>query len=320
MSKGYRSRHGSLAFHPRKRAKRIYPSVKVFLPGEKPCLAGFAGYKAGMTTVIATDNYDKSPSYGQQITIPCTVLECPSLVLFGLRAYKKTPYGLIAFSEIYAEKLDKNLERAVNIPKKKKDSLKKIESGLADVSEIRGLLHTVPAKIGLKKTPEVFEMPILGKVQDAWNWGKERLGKEVKISEFFRDGDFINIVAITKGKGTQGPVKRFGIKIQIRKCKRHRRHPGTIGQWNPSKTMWTVPMAGQMGFQQRTEQNKRILKIGSGKEITRRPFQNYGIVADDCVLIKGSVAGPANRLIMIRKAIREQRKIPVPSIVKVGLE
>lgn len=319
MSKGHRPRRGSLAFHPRKRAKRIYSSVKIFKQEDKPCIGGFAGYKAGMTTVIATDNYDKSPSYGQQITIPCTVLECPPLVLFGLRAYKKTPYGSNAFSEIYADKLDKNLERVINIPKKKKDSLKKIEAGLADISEIRGLFHTVPAKIGLKKTPEVFGMQILGNPQEAWAWGKERLGKEIKAGDLFKSGDFIDVIAVTKGKGTQGPVKRFGIKIQIRKCKRHRRHPGAIGSWNPSKTCWTVPMAGQMGFQRRTEQNKRIIKIGSGKELLKQPFQNYGIVADECILIKGSVAGSANRLVMIRKALREQKSTPLPSITQIGL-
>lgn len=319
MAKGYRPRRGSLAFHPKGRAKRIYPTVTVFKTEDKPCLGGFAGYKAGMTTVVATDNYEKSPSYGQQITIPCTVLECPALILFGLRAYKKTPYGLSAFSEVYAEKLDKHLGRVMTIPKKRKDNLKKIESDLANVAEVHALIHTVPSKIRLKKTPEVFEMPIQGKIQDAWNWGKERLGKELKAGEIFKDGEYVDIVAITKGKGTQGPVKRFGIKIQIRKNKGHRRFPGTIGQWHPAKTMWTVPMAGQLGFQRRTEYNKRIVKMGNGKELLQKPFQHYGFVTDDCILLKGSVAGHRNRLIMLRKALREPVKTPFLAVVRIGL-
>jgi large subunit ribosomal protein L3 len=61
-----------------------------------------------------------------------------------------------------------------------------------------------------------------------------------------------------------------------------------------------------MGYQQRTEFNKRILKIGeNGMEITPKGgFLHYGVLKNPYVLIKGSIPGPAKRLIRIRPAIR----------------
>ena len=64
---------------------------------------------------------------------------------------------------------------------------------------------------------------------------------------------------------------------------------------------------GQMGYQQRTEFNKRILKIGEdGTEITPAGgFLHYGLLKSPYVLIKGSVPGPVKRLVRIRPAIRQ---------------
>lgn len=81
----------------------------------------------------------------------------------------------------------------------------------------------------------------------------------------------MDVLAITKGKGFQGPVKRWGVKILPRKSRKTKRGVAVIGPWHPTRVLYTVPRAGQMGYFQRTEYNKRILKIGAdGKEITPR--------------------------------------------------
>jgi large subunit ribosomal protein L3 len=61
-----------------------------------------------------------------------------------------------------------------------------------------------------------------------------------------------------------------------------------------------------MGYQQRTEFNKRILKIGeNGAEITPKGgFLHYGVLKNPYVLVKGSIPGPTKRLVRIRPAIR----------------
>ena len=70
--------------------------------------------------------------------------------------------------------------------------------------------------------------------------------------------------------------------------------------------MYSVPRAGQMGFFQRTEYNKLIVKIGSvGKEITPAGgFPHYGVVKSNYLLILGSVPGKPTRLIRLRYPIR----------------
>jgi large subunit ribosomal protein L3 len=70
--------------------------------------------------------------------------------------------------------------------------------------------------------------------------------------------------------------------------------------------MYSVPRAGQMGFHQRTEYNKIVMKVGNnGSEITPKGgFLRYGIVNSDYVALKGSVPGTRNRLIVIRLAMR----------------
>ena len=73
-------------------------------------------------------------------------------------------------------------------------------------------------------------------------------------------------------------VKRWGVKLLPRKNRKHQRMVGTLGPWNPHYVRSTVPQAGQMGYHQRTEYNKRVLKIGdSGEEITPNGgFIRYG--------------------------------------------
>jgi len=82
-------------------------------------------------------------------------------------------------------------------------------------------------------------------------------------------------------------------------------------------------MAGQMGYHQRTEYNKRILKIGNnGEEVTPKGgFLHYGIIKNNYVILKGSVQGPPKRLIVLRSAIRcPEDKFGLPEITYLSRE
>ena len=60
-----------------------------------------------------------------------------------------------------------------------------------------------------------------------------------------------------------------------------------------------------MGFHGRTEYNKRIYQLGSDGTVTPKGgFKQYGVVKGDYAMLKGSVQGPAKRLIKFRKAAR----------------
>ncbi|MGC8993193.1 MAG: 50S ribosomal protein L3 [Candidatus Aenigmatarchaeota archaeon] len=315
-----KSRRGSLAFYPRKRAKRIYPRITTYPSVEKLIPLAFAGYKVGMAHIMALDNRKNSPTFGQTISIPATILEIPPLKVIGVRFYQKTVKGLKVLTEIYAKELPKEIERKVKIKSNfSQEKIEEIKNNEQRISNVRIIVATQPKRSGIgKKKPEIFEIEIGGKDnKEKINYAISILGKDLSASEIFKEGEIVDVIAVTKGKGTQGPVKRFGIKIQGRKAKEKRRHVGSLGQERPGKVRWTVPMAGQMGFQVRTELNKRILKIGDGKEINPKGgFKRYGILRSNYLLIEGSVPGSKKRLILIRKAIRSNEPSFLPYEIK----
>ncbi len=311
--KYHRPRRGSLGFSPRKRASSIIPRIRSWPDSDEPKLLGFAGYKAGMTHVIMIDDRKNSPTYGEEIMVPVTVLETPPMKVMGIRVYRKTIYGLQIAGEVWTDELDSFLARRLQLPKKKGDvdKLKEIE----DIAEVRVITYTQPYLItGVpKKVPDVMEQKVGGDVEAALNYAIEKLGKEVRINEVFTEGAFIDVLSITKGKGFQGPVKRWGVITLDAKHARSSKHRrvGTLGPWHPHRVRWTVPQAGQMGFHQRTEYNKRILKIGTnGEEINPEGgFLHYGLIRSDYVLVSGSVPGSVKRLVRMRHAIRPPQAV-----------
>jgi large subunit ribosomal protein L3 len=161
-------------------------------------------------------------------------------------------------------------------------------------------------------------------IKELFEYAKGLLGKTVSVREVFREGQFVDAVAVSKGKGFQGPVKRWGVRILPRKSRKTKRGVACIGPWKPPRVLYTVPRAGQMGYHQRTEYNKRILRIGAeGSEITPKGgFIRYGEVKGSYLLLSGSVPGPKKRLIRLRYPARPPGEIPVepPKIIEVSLE
>lgn len=292
MAKRSSPRRGSLGFLPKKRASKPYPSVSAWPEKEEAMLLGFAGYKAGMTQVMAIDQQKTSPSFNQEIAIPVTILECPPLKIKGIKAYEQTTQGL---------KLIPNA---------------KLEEKKTHIKQVRLLVETKPPH---KKKTETFELGIGGAPEQALEYAKSMLNKEVKASEVFKPGDYVDVMGVTKGKGIQGVVKRWGAKIQGRKAKGKRRHVGVLNPWKPARTMWTSLQAGQMGYHNRTSLNSRVLKLGEdGKEVTKKGgLPHYGVVKGDYLLLRGSVPGTKKRLILVRHAIRISKEKELPEIKEV---
>ena len=129
--------------------------------------------------------------------------------------------------------------------------------------------------------------------------------------------------AITKGKGFQGPVKRFGVAIRNHKSEKTVRGPGSLGGWiSQAHVMYRVAHAGQMGMHQRTHYNNLLLKIGTNPEEInpKGGFVRFGNVKSSYVLIKGSIPGPAKRIIKLTKSIRGKKSIQIPTIQSISLE
>jgi len=314
MSERHRPRRGSMGYSPRKRARAETPHIKSWPEGrDKPKIQGFLGYKAGMTHAFVVDYRPTSTTSGREVVMPVSVVETPPIKIAAVRAYKKIIHGLQTTGEIWANKLDHELSKRLPLAKKEK---KKNWDFTKDADEIRVLVYTQPKLVtGIpKKTPEIREMRISGgSIEDQIKYAKEILGKELKINDTLTEGDMLDILAITKGKGFQGAVKRWGVKLLTHKNSKHRRMIGTAGSWHPNWVQATVPQAGQMGYHQRTEYNKRVLKIGdNGEDITPAGgFPHYGVIRNSYILLHGSIPGPAKRLISMRDAIRYQRGVKV---------
>lgn len=308
----HRPRRGSLAYMPHVRAPRPIAHVRAWPAEAKLGLQGFAGYKAGMTQLFMIDDRKGALTAGQEINVPVTVIETPPLVVCAIRLYKSTVTGLNAAMEAWTSELPKELSRTLNLPKKydAHKVLERAETLIKEgkVADIRVITCTQPWVSNVRKRkPDLLEIRVGGSsVEERWNYSKGLFGKHVRAADVFKDGEFADVLTITTGKGFQGPVKRWGIKILPRKTKEGHRQVGTLGPWSPARVMWTVPAAGQMGYHQRTEFNKRILKLGSdGKEITPSGgFLRYGPVKGEFVVLAGSVPGPTKRLVQLRRPIR----------------
>ena len=331
MPKHNKPNRGSMAFSPRKRARSETPHISSWaaVEGDDPKILGFAGYKVGMSHIMAVDYRKKSTTAGQEIRMPVTIVEIPPMKVIGARGYIQDTYGLRTLTEAWEKKIDKDLERTLPIPKghNAKAAWKKMSD--SDLEEVRLLVHTQPRMVtGIpKKRPEIMEMAVGGGSIDAQiEFAKEMMGKEFTMSDFTQDGEMLDAIAVTTGYGFQGHVKRWGVKLLTHKNSKHRRMIGNLGPFSPGYVVSTVPQAGQTGYHQRTEYNKRLLKIGDNPdEINPKGgFLNYGLIRGNYALLHGSLPGPSKRLIRFRKAVRFHGKktdsVVVPEITMISQE
>ncbi len=328
--KTHAPRHGSLAYLPRKRSDHVLARIRFWpkIQSETPRLLGFMGFKAGMTHAFVIEDQKRSPDFGKEVIRPATIVETPPIIICALKAYTKGDYGLKSLSEAWMKDPPDDLERVFTLPEafKTEEALKKIEENLDKIAKIRIIAIDQPRQASVpKKKPDIAEIEIGGgTVQQQYEYAKNLLGKTVSPAEIFKEGQFVDVASISTGKGFQGPVKRFGVTILQAKGRKTKRGIATLGPWNPHHLLYSVARAGQMGYHQRTEYNKRVLKIGKdGKEITPKGgFLRYGLVRGPYMLLAGSVAGTEKRAIKLRFPARPPRNVgeePV-QITQISLE
>jgi len=302
MAKRNRPRRGSLGFKPRKRAKSETPRIHSWAASKDAKPLGFAGYKAGMTHLMAVDKRKHTPTAGLEIFIPVTVIDAPPMIVAAIRAYRKGYQGKAVVTDVYASGLGEAIKRSITLPKKidTEAGLKEIESGLEGFSDIRLIVETQPGLTSLsKKSPDLMEIALGGTVKDKFGLAKKVLGKEITAEDVLARNKYFDVSAVSKGKGYEGIITRIGTRIQPRKAEKGRRHGGTGGAWTPARKLWLWPLPGQFGYHTRTEYNKMVLDIGKdGKAVNPKGgFLQYGDVKGSYVLLFGSVPGPVKRLV-----------------------
>lgn len=185
--------------------------------------------------------------------IPCTVIEAGPCVVTQVRTEEVDGYNALQLG--FDDKADKRANKA--------------ESG-----------HFKKAGTAPKKKVVEFRY---------FEEGAFKLGDTVNV-ELFKEGEFVDVNGISKGKGFQGVVKRhgFGGVGQSTHGQHNRlRAPGSIGAASdPSRVFKGMKMAGQMGNQRVTVQNLRVLKVVPEKNL---------------LVLKGAVPGHKNAYITIEK-------------------
>ena len=113
--------------------------------------------------------------------------------------------------------------------------------------------------------------------------------------DVFEEGDFVDVVGVSKGHGFTGVIKRHGFRLFPKTHGTHewRRHGGSIGCRKPMRTRRGQRMPGQHGNARVTVQNLMVA----------------GVMTDDNILlIRGGIPGPNGGLVLVRKAIKKQKK------------
>ncbi|HLC63480.1 MAG TPA: 50S ribosomal protein L3 [Candidatus Nanoarchaeia archaeon] len=303
-----RPRRGSLQVWPRKRAKSQNVRIGSWKDSGKTQLSGFAGYKIGMTQISYINKVQGARGRNKELVTPATIIECPPLKLFSIRFYKRSPYGNRIVSEHLVKNPDKHLERRIYMPKQHQE--KQIEK----YDDIRILCSTQPYLTSLsKKSPELIEIAISGPLDKKLEFAKSLANKEIKASDVLQESQIIDVHAVTKGKGLQGAVKRFGVALKQKKSEKKKRSTGNLGAFTPRKVLFTVAHPGQMGYHTRTEFNKPIIKISNELEKInpKQGFTRYGFIKNEYVLIRGSTPGPSKRLIKMTNPQRNNKPLNI---------
>ena len=317
-------RRGSLAYLPRGRAKRMTARIRGYptdTTGE-PRMIVHCGFKAGCLQVVSIDDRSKTPNAGKQLVSLGTLLVTPPVTVVGWRGYSKDHNGHHAEFDVFAEDLPKKITKWVDL--RTDEAAVERSRDVSNIRRVCAIVAVTPRDAGLEqKKPYVFEARIEGgSIDDRAEYARGLMGKSVKISDTFKTGGAVDVAAITKGKGWQGVIKRYGAKRKQHKSRKSVRELGSLGPISPQYVMYTVPRAGQMGFHQRVEYNKRIMIMDSAESGQKvgppGGFKHFGDVRGDYIILKGSVPGTYKRFVKMRAQIRnESARITEPNILEV---
>jgi len=307
-------------------------------------LTAFIGYKAGMTHILRDVNKPGSKLHKKETVEAVTIIETPPMVVVGVVGYVETPRGLRALTTVWANFLSEEVKRRfyrnwyrakhkafTKYQKKVADKPDTVESELARIKKycavVRVLAHTQIRKLKLgQKKAHLMEIQVNGgkTVADKVSWAHGLFERNIPVDTVFAQNEMIDVIAVTKGHGFTGVIKRWGVRKLPRKTHRGLRRVACIGAWHPSRVNRSVARAGQMGYFHRTEINKKIYRIGkmvgseenkgqgnastdfdlTVKDITPLGgFVHYGEVKEDFLMVKGCVAGPKKRVLTLRKSL-----------------
>lgn len=190
--------------------------------------------------------------------VPVTVIDYSSLEVVGKRTQENDEYTAVVLGLVDAK--EKHLTKALA------GSFK---------------------KAGAKAKRIVREFRV-----DATELATYTVGEAVKIDQLFKLGELVDVTGITKGRGTQGVVKRWNFRGfgQTHGTHEYRKHPGAIGQRKtPGRVYPNKKLPGHYGVEQVTTQNLEVVALYPEKSI---------------ILVKGGVAGSNDGLVTVKPSVK----------------
>lgn len=120
---------------------------------------------------------------------------------------------------------------------------------------------------------------------------KYEVGQEIKVSDMFQDGDRVDVSGISKGKGFQGTIKRYGQSggAETHGSMYHRRVGSMSANTSPARVFKGKRLPGHMGVDKITVQNLTVVKVDADRNL---------------LLVKGAVPGPKGGLLVIRDTVK----------------
>lgn len=236
------------------------------------------GKKVGMSQI-----FDKQ---GNQI--PVTIIEAGPCMVIQVKNKEKDGYNAIQIGYKKAKRLNKP----------QKGHLKGLGEEFKYLKEIRLKELGIPEKYGASRNKELVE-----EKEDEQNEEKKEKDEETKKSEevfdlnnlkrkdkfnvsIFTEGEKVDILGMSKGKGFTGVVKRHGFKKGPETHgSRHHREPGSIGSMFPQRVVKGKKLPGRAGGEQVTIKNLQVIKIDPDKNM---------------LAVGGAVPGARGSLLLIK--------------------
>ena len=202
--------------------------------------------------------------------IPVTVLQAGPCVVTQVKTPENDGYSAVQVG--FVEKKDRIVNRDAS---NKKEVIHRHGAGKAAQGHFK--------KAGTSTKKYIREL----KLENADEYS---LGAEIK-ADIFAEGDKVDVSAISKGKGFQGAIKRFGQhRGPMKHGSKFHRHQGSNGACSsPSRVFKGKGMPGHMGCVKVTVQNLQVVRVDADKNL---------------LLVKGAVPGPKQALVTIKETVK----------------
>jgi len=224
-------------------------------------MIGIIGKKVGMTQIFTEDG----------LQIPCTVVEAPPNPVLMVSDAAATGMAQVQLG-YGTQRLRRESAKGERTPRGRRASKAAVgHAAKAGLTAPPAVLRTLRLDDG----PKSAEVPALA------------VGSTVDVG-IFAPGDTVKVTGTTRGRGFQGVVKRhgFGGGPNTHGNTKHRR-PGSIGPGtDPSRVIKGKKMPGHYGDEQHTQTHLRVEKVDAARHL---------------LYIRGSVAGPKNGIVVVRK-------------------